>query len=128
MQPLPSKCPICGGEIIVTRIHCRSCDSTIEGRFTTGPFEHLTPEQLGFVETFVRCEGKITRMEDEIGLSYPTIRNRLHEVIRAMGYEPGGEEPEEGISDEERLKVLEKLEQGQITYQEAMSLLQESEA
>jgi hypothetical protein len=66
-------------------------------------------------------------MEDEIGLSYPTIRNRLHEVIRAMGYEPGGEE-QEGISDEERLKVLEKLEQGQITYQEAMSLLQEGEA
>jgi hypothetical protein len=126
MQPLPSKCPICGGEIIVTKIYCRECDSTIEGRFTMGSFENLTPEQLGFIETFVRCEGKITRMEDEIGLSYPTIRNRLHEVIRAMGYEPGADEPVV-MSDEDRRKILESLEKGDITYQEAMSMLREGE-
>jgi hypothetical protein len=126
MQPLPSKCPICGGEIIVTKIYCRECDSTIEGRFTTGSFENLTPEQLSFIETFVRCEGKITRMEDEIGLSYPTIRNRLHEVIRALGYEPGADEPVV-MSDEQRRRILESLEKGDITYQEAMSMLREGE-
>lgn len=126
MQALPSRCPLCGGEIIVTRLHCRECDSTIEGRFTGGHFDRLSPEQLSFVETFIRCEGKITRMEDEIGLSYPTIRNRLHEVIRALGYEPGGEEPG-GMSDEERREVLERLEQGHISYQEAMHLLREGE-
>ncbi|MEJ2265015.1 MAG: DUF2089 domain-containing protein [Anaerolineales bacterium] len=126
MQPLPSKCPICGGEMIVTKIYCRECDSTIEGRFNMGSFENLTPEQLSFIETFVRCEGKITRMEDEIGLSYPTIRNRLHEVIRAMGYEPGADEPVV-MSDEDRRKILESLEKGDITYQEAMSMLREGE-
>ncbi len=126
MQPLPSKCPICGGEIIVTKIHCQECDSFIEGRFTTGTFENLTAEQLSFIETFVRCEGKITRMEEEIGLSYPTIRNRLHEVIRAMGYEPGADEPVR-MSDEERRKILESLDKGEITYQEAMRMLQEEE-
>lgn len=126
MQPLPSKCPICGGEIMVTKIHCQVCDSVIEGRFTTGTFENLTAEQLSFIETFVRCEGKITRMEEEIGLSYPTIRNRLHEVIRAMGYEPGADEPL-GMSDEERRKILESLDKGEITYQEAMHMLQEEE-
>jgi hypothetical protein len=125
MQPLPSRCPICGGEIIVNRIHCRACETTLEGRFTSGPFSNLTPEQLSFVETFVRCEGKITRMEDEIGLSYPTIRNRLHEVIRALGYEPG-EEPLK-TSDEERRRILEDLEQGHITYQEAMQMISEGE-
>jgi hypothetical protein len=124
MQTLPSKCPICGGEVIVTRIHCQVCDSTIEGRFVAGPFERLNAEQLSFVETFVRCEGKINRMEDEIGLSYPTIRNRLHEIIRALGYEPGGEEPAPRVSDEERRKVLENLEQGLISYQEAMQMLE----
>jgi hypothetical protein len=125
MQPLPSRCPICGGEIIVNRIHCRACETTLEGRFTSGPFSNLTPEQLSFVETFVRCEGKITRMEDEIGLSYPTIRNRLHEVIRALGYEPG-EEPLK-MSDDERRRILEDLEQGHITYQEAMQMISEGE-
>ncbi len=126
MQALPSKCPLCGGEIIITRLYCQECDSTIEGRFVHGVFERLTSEQLSFVETFVRCEGKISRMEDEIGLSYPTIRNRLHEIIRALGYEPGGDEPVK-MSDDERRKVLERLEQGQITYQEAMRILQEGE-
>jgi len=126
MHSLPSRCPLCEGEIFVTRIHCRECDTTIEGRFSAGLFGQLTAEQISFVETFVRCEGKITRMEDEIGLSYPTIRNRLHEVIRALGYEPGGEEPVK-VNDEERRRILEDLDQDRITYQEAMRLLRESE-
>jgi hypothetical protein len=125
MQTLPNKCPICNGEIIVTGLQCQDCDSKIEGRFVHGAFEALTPEQMGFVETFVRCEGKINRMEDEIGLSYPTIRNRLHEIIRALGYEPGGEEP--GMSDEKRRQILDDLEQGKITYEDAMTLLEEGE-
>ena len=126
MNVLPTKCPLCGGEVTVTRIYCRDCDTTIEGRFVGGPFSQLNPEQLAFVEMFVRNEGRINRMENELNLSYPTIRNRLHEVIRALGYEPGGEEPS-GISDEKRQRVLEDLDQGRISAQEAMRLLQESE-
>jgi hypothetical protein len=127
MNTLPSRCPLCGGEITVTRIYCRDCDTTIEGRFVGGSFSQLTPEQLEFVETFIRCEGKISRMEDEINLSYPTIRNRLHEIIRALGYEPGGgaEEPG-GLSDEERQRILEDLDAGRISAEKAMLLLKES--
>jgi hypothetical protein len=127
MNTLPTRCPLCGGEVTVTRIYCQDCDTTIEGRFTGGPFSQLTQEQLSFVEKFIRCEGKITRMEVELDLSYPTIRNRLHEVIRALGYEPGGEEPIPGLSDTERQRILEDLDQGVISAEEAMRLLQESE-
>jgi hypothetical protein len=126
MNTLPTRCPLCGGEVTVTRIYCRDCDTTIEGRFSGGPFSQLTPEQLGFVETFIRCEGKITRMEIELGLSYPTIRNRLLEVIRALGYEAGSEEPAR-LSEAERQQILEDLDQGRISAEEAMRLLQESE-
>ena len=126
MHTIPSKCPLCGGEIAVTRLYCRNCDTTIEGRFVGGAFSQLTREQLNFVETFVRCEGKITRMEDEIGLSYPTIRNRLHEVIRALGYEPGGGD-EAGLSDEERQRILEDLDAGRISAEEAMRLIRDTE-
>jgi hypothetical protein len=126
MNTLPTRCPLCGGEVTVTRLYCRDCDTTIEGRFSGGPFSQLTPEQLSFVETFIRCEGKITRMEIELGLSYPTIRNRLLEVIRTLGFEPGGEEPTR-LSDAERQKILEDLDQGRISAEEAMRLLQESE-
>ncbi len=128
MNQIPSRCPLCGGELAVTRIYCRDCDTTIEGRFAAGgPFSQLTPEQLNFMITFVRCEGKITRMEDEIGLSYPTIRNRLHEVIRALGYEPGGGEDTAGANEQRRQKVLEDLDAGRISAEEAMRLIQEAE-
>ena len=128
MLPLPSKCPICGGEVIVTRLHCQDCDSTIESRFTGGAFSQLNKQQLAFVETFIRCEGKITRMEEEMGLSYPTIRNRLHEVIRALGYEPGRDDnPSQPISENGRLRILEQLEKNEISYEDAMRLLQGGE-
>jgi hypothetical protein len=125
LNKLPSKCPICGGEIAVTRLHCRECDTSLEGRFSSGAFSLLNSDQLAFVELFVRCEGKITRMEDELGLSYPTIRNRLHEVIRALGYEPGSGEESGGLSDEERQGILDDLDKGRITAKQAMALLQE---
>lgn len=127
MNTLPTKCPLCGGDITVTRLYCRDCDTTIEGRFEGGPFSQLTREQLDFAETFIRCEGKISRMEDEIGLSYPTIRNRLHEIIRALGYEPGSyESTSMGLSDQERQRILEDLDKGLISAKDAMQLLKES--
>ena len=122
MKTALSKCPVCNGELSVTRLHCETCDTTIEGRFANSAFAGLLPEQLDFIETFVRCEGKITRMEDEMALSYPTIRNRLQEVIRALGYEPGKEETSD-ISDERRRGILEQLDSGSISAEEAMGLL-----
>lgn len=127
MHPIPTQCPLCGGEIAVTRLYCRDCDTTIEGRFVGGPFSQLSPEQWKFLEVFIRCEGKISRMENEIGLSYPTIRNRLHEIIRALGYEPGGSEEPAGLTDEERQRILQDLDEGRITAAEAMQRLKEFE-
>ncbi len=126
MYPIPGECPVCQGEMLVTTLSCRECETTLRGRFIAGPFAHLTPEQLEFVELFVRNEGKITRMETELSLSYPTIRNRLHEIIRALGYEPGGES-QAGLTEEERHQILDDLAQNKIDYEEAMKLLQESE-
>ncbi len=126
MKTALSKCPVCDGELTVTRLHCETCDTSIEGRFANGAFAGLTPEQLDFIETFVRCEGKITRMEDEMALSYPTIRNRLLEVIRALGYEPGKDEAVE-IPDDKRRSILEDLDAGKISAEDAMRMLNAEE-
>ncbi len=126
MRPAPTRCPVCESELSVTRLYCSSCDTTIEGHFISGQFGNLTPEQLNFVFTFVRCEGKINRMEQELSLSYPTIRNRLHEVIRALGFEPGRDEPAE-ISQEKRNSILEDLSAGKISAEEATRLLRGEE-
>ncbi len=130
MLPLPEKCPLCGGEIIVTRLQCRACETSFEGRFTPSshPFQNLTEEQLRFLEVFIRQEGKLKRMEAEMGLSYPTLRNRLHRIIRALGYEPGQAEEEDEtesrpLDDDERRRILEALDKGEISFEEAMRLL-----
>ena len=122
MYPVIGRCPICGENLTVTRLYCRACDSTIEGHFTLGRFYHLAPEQMAFVETFIRCEGKLTRVQEELGMSYPTVRSRLTEVIRALGYEvPEGKSE---VSPDERREILEQLASGDISSEEAVSLLQ----
>ena len=127
MKQSLSACPVCESELVVTRLYCSACDTTIEGRFTNGAFPGLTGEQLDFIETFIRCEGKITRMETELSLSYPTIRNRLHEVIRGMGYEPGRDDESAEVPEDRRLKIIEELDNGRISAEEAMRLLQGEE-
>ena len=122
MKTALGKCPVCDGELTVTRLHCNTCDTVIEGRFANGAFAGLAPEQLDFIEAFVRCEGKMNRLEDELALSYPTLRNRLQEVIRALGYEPGKEESTD-VSDEKRRNILEELDSGKISAEDAMRLL-----
>jgi hypothetical protein len=121
MYLVPGKCPVCGAELTVTRLHCRSCDSGLEGRFELGRFYQLNPDQLRFVETFIRCEGKLNKVQDELKLSYPTVRSRLLDVIRALGYEV----KEEAImSPEQRKAILDNLAQGKITSEDAIRLLQ----
>jgi hypothetical protein len=126
MHHAPSACPVCGGELVITSLHCRECETALHGRFAGGVFNQLNEEQLAFVELFVRNQGKITRMEADLSLSYPTIRNRLLEIIRALGYEPG-EDEFAGMSDEERKVILDDLERGAITYDEALRKIQEKE-
>jgi hypothetical protein len=124
MNSVIGQCPICKETLQVARLHCPNCDTTIEGHFELGRLSQLSPEQLAFIETFVRCEGKINRVGEELGVSYPTVRSRLADVIHALGYEVGQEEEPAGtIPDEERKAILEQLAQGTITSEEAVKRL-----
>jgi hypothetical protein len=122
MNPVIGQCPICQDNLHVTRLHCRNCDTSLEGHFTLGRLYQLSSKQLNFVETFVRCEGKINRVEQEIGLSYPAVRARLTEVIEAMGYEVGVSEPEP-MSVETRREILAEVSTGSLSAEEAMEIL-----
>lgn len=122
MYTAPTECPVCHDDLLVTRMVCRNCGTALEGRFSLGPLFQLTPEQRHFVEIFIRSEGKLNRVQEELGLSYPTVRNRLEEVIRAMGYEVG---EREGASDERRQEVLERLARKEISAEEALQLMGE---
>ena len=124
MHPVIGKCPVCGDTLTVVRLHCRNCDSALEGQFSLGRFYQLSAQQLAFVETFIRCEGKLTRLQEELNISYPTARARLSELIRALGYEVR-EEPEP-VSSEERKAILEQLAAGEISSEKAVDLLKGS--
>ena len=123
MRPSPTCCPICQSELNVTRLHCPSCDTLIEGCFAAGQLANLAPAQMDFLVSFVRCEGRINRLEQEERWgSYPTIRNRLQELIRALGFEPGRDEASE-VSEEKRRNVLEELDAGKINAEDAVRIL-----
>lgn len=118
MYPLIHECPICGEVLEVTQLRCRNCDTEVRGHFTPGRFHSLSPEQIQFAETFIRCEGKINRVGEELNISYPTVRSRLHDLIRAMGYEVREEEPPPKPAID-RQAILDELAEGTITAEEA---------
>lgn len=78
-------CPICSGELAVTRLHCRSCGTTLEGDFNVGRFARLSREQFALLESFLRSKGNLKEMERELGISYPTVRARVDALLRALG-------------------------------------------
>ena len=117
MHPLIQTCPVCNNAMEVTRLQCRNCDTAIEGHFALGHMTNLTQEQVQFAEIFIRCEGKINRVEEELNISYPTVRARLHELIRAMGYEV--KEDEAPTKTVDRKSILDDLANGLISAEEA---------
>ena len=122
---MPHRCPVCDHEMKISKLTCTYCPTKIEGEFSSCKFCRLPVEQLIFMEAFIKCRGNIKEVEKELGISYPTVRNRLDSVIEALGYGEGSEAvlEEETVDSEDgslrRQGILEALERGEITAQEA---------
>ena len=129
-------CPVCGGELLVTRLRCVACDTTIEGSFGAGRFARLGREQFGLLESFLRSRGNLRDMERELGLSYPTVRARVDALVRALGLGPdsegsdlepdgaaggGATEPSAGATT--RREILERLARHEIDAVEAAAAI-----
>ena len=89
MRPIILKCPSCDGDLTVTRLRCPDCEISIDGEFALPTLLKLTGAQIDFVEVFIKNRGVIRDVERELGVSYPTVRARLDEVIAALGYSAG---------------------------------------
>ena len=139
-------CPVCGGDMVVTRFSCGRCGSSLEGVFSPaaapagtragqfgaraddarfGRLARLDATQLEFVEVFLRCRGVIKNVEDMLGISYPTVKARLASVLDAMGLAADDEQPD-ADRRETRRKILADLAAGQITTEDAHRLLAQS--
>ena len=80
----PTVCPSCGGVLAVTSLHCAECDTTVSGEFEVHPILRLTTEEQQFVMAFIRCSGSLKQMAADMGLSYPTVRNILDDIISKL--------------------------------------------
>lgn len=114
-------CPACQGDLIVTQQTCLNCGTSIAGQFQPNVFSRLSPKDLTFVEDFVRYKGNIKEMERGLGESYWTIRNRLNEVIEALGFEAKVDDDKD--AGPTRQQILAQLNAGELSVDEAASLL-----
>jgi hypothetical protein len=114
-----SRCPVCSGKMKVIKLKCSGCSTVIENNFALSKFEYLSAEQLNFIETFVSCRGNIKDVEREIGVSYPTVRAKLDDVIDALGYQTVKKPSVDSKN------VIDMLERGEITADQALNMLKE---
>jgi hypothetical protein len=119
------KCPICSHELTITKVFCDQCGTTLSGEFGLigSYFNKLTKDQMEFIMAFIRCEGKFNRLEEELHLSYPTLRNRFNDILAAMGFEANQSEHERVLSKNERIEILQKLDQGELSTEQADLML-----
>lgn len=115
----PTRCPLCSGKLIVTQVTCEECGVTIQGHFTPNHFSQLDEEQLRFLEVFLRNRGMLAGVERELGISYPTARNKLDALLLALGLTPATTQDLNGHLAQQRREILDLLEQGAITAEEA---------
>ncbi|MDD2890090.1 MAG: DUF2089 family protein [bacterium] len=120
-----NNCPFCRGEIFVKEFECKSCKTKIVGEFQRDKFSNLSPELLKFAEVFLLNEGNIKGVEETLGCSYPKVKGMLKELVQALGYEYKEKKEEEtgAIRKNKRKEVLDMLETGEITVEEAKDLL-----
>ena len=132
-----STCPVCEGELAITRLHCRTCGTSLEGEFGVGRFGRLSREQLALLESFLRSRGNLKDLERELGISYPTVRGRVEALLRALGLADGdsspadeaeaveADDPNQPEADEatERRAILDRLARREISADEAAEAL-----
>ena len=120
--PLISECPVCSKQLKITKLQCTHCHTTIENEFELSTFASLNKDQLIFIEVFLKCRGNIKEVEKELGVSYPTVRGKLDDIVASLGYSTSKK------VKTDRKKVILMLENGEITAEEAISILNGEES
>ncbi|HOC93251.1 MAG TPA: DUF2089 domain-containing protein [bacterium] len=123
MKRALSHCPVCNNTLMISRLSCSECNTAIEGEFGHGLFSDLTDEERRFVELFVVSRGNIKEMEKRLGVSYPTVRNRLDAIIEKLNRKLRKDDPE--TRRLRRLEIIESIKRGDLTPDEGAALIEE---
>jgi hypothetical protein len=120
-KKLIGRCPVCNGSLYISELSCRDCEVKIRGKFEVPMFARLTDEEREFLMIFLRSRGSLRDVQRELALSYPTVRSRLDALLAKMGIVTSRASQEE-ISD-----VLNKLEAGELSAENAIKLIRKEE-
>lgn len=123
LRKLLTRDPVNGGDLYVSELASDDSGITIRGRFEIPRYARLDEEQARFLETFLRCRGMLNSVERELGISYPTVRARLDALLGSLDMAPIKEEPKKDKSAEKKKQILELLEKGDISAEQAKERL-----
>jgi len=84
MKILPTTCPACNSRLKVKSLLCQHCQTEIQGQFDLPALASLSPDDQAFILEFIKASGSLKDMAGLLGLSYPTVRNRLDEIIERI--------------------------------------------
>lgn len=113
MIKILTRCPVCEGSLKAVKLKCDTCSTVIENSFDFPKLMQLSKEQMDFVEVFIKSRGNIKDVEKELGISYPTVRAKLDQVIDLLQEGIGSKltrasEEEKNNRKEDILKLLEQ--------------------
>ena len=122
--PPPRSCPVCGEELQVTRLGCPSCGSELAGRFASCPYCALGEQDRQILRTFLVSRGNMRELARDLGVSYPTARQRFGEMLGRLGLEvPAHHDAHAQPAPAGREDVLRRLATGDLDLDEASALL-----
>lgn len=81
---LPVKCPSCEEQLMVSKMVCGNCETEVSGKYKLPPLMQLEVDEQEFVLQFLLNSGSLKEMANQMGKSYPTVRNRLDDLIQKL--------------------------------------------
>jgi hypothetical protein len=105
-------------KICIERVKIIESGIAIDGSFELPPLAQLSMDDQIFMAAFVKSHGSIKDMEELYGVSYPSIKNRLKRISKAFDFIDLT--PADSAGD-----ILEDLEKGNITFDQAIEALKE---
>ena len=115
----PAECPVCGGELITTRLGCRGCGSELAGEFGHCDFCALDERETELLRVFLASRGNLREVEKHLGVSYPTARARFTGLLMKLGL--AGEAGQVAVMS--RDQVLSEVASGALSPAEAAEVL-----
>lgn len=126
----PRYCPVCGEQLLLTRLGCVSCGTELSGSFEACEFCALSGDDREILRIFLASRGNMKDLERHLGVSYPTVRARFDALLGRLGLGPTGSAPTAedpgrgGPGDADRLDVLKRLARGEIDLAAAEATLE----